>query len=238
MDNLENFLAETPEGEVAPVEAAEVVETTEPQEQETEAQAQQRQRDEKGRFKAKEAEEPVMVPLKALHETRDELKALKAELDRIQQASQQPHQPTPIPDMFEDPQAYTAHIQNQIAQVTLNERLNTSEELVRQSAGDETVNAAQEWGKQMLSSNPMFAQAFYQQRNPYGFLVAEYQRQQTFAQINDPAEVQAYLAWKQQQAQPKATPVVPSTLADAQSARGQSEALHVPSFDEILGRKA
>jgi hypothetical protein len=83
MDNLDDFLGSNePQAEEAvvetPAEEAPVAEEAAPEEAAEPAPAVER--DEKGRFKPKEA--PVMVPLTALHETRDEVKALKAELER------------------------------------------------------------------------------------------------------------------------------------------------------------
>lgn len=229
MDNLE-FLdgAEAPIAETQPQETApeqqEAQAEAAPQQEETPAQTEARERDEKGRFKPKP--EPVMVPLQALHETRDEVKALKAQIEALQ-PHQQP-QAEQVPDIFENPEGYAAYLQNQVAATALNDRLNLSEELVRQSAGDEAVAAAQEWGRQMLASNPGFAQAFYQQRNPYGFLVQQHQRYQAVSQLgDDPKELQAFLAWKQGQAQqpgaqpiPQSSPVPTGSIASATSAGG------------------
>jgi hypothetical protein len=237
MDNLE-FL-DAPQGanaETQPQETPAEVTTEQPQAEqpaadapagETAEQTATRERDERGRFKAKEAQDDVMVPLKALHETRDEVKALKQQLAAIAQPQAQP-QPFQAPDVFENPEGYTAYIQTQIAQTALNDRLNVSEEMVRQSAGDEAVNAAQDWGRQMLTHNPMFAQIFYAQRNPYGFLVKEHQRFNAISQLDDPKQLQDFLAWKatqggQSQPGQQATsqqPAPPRSIASATSAGG------------------
>jgi hypothetical protein len=217
--------AETPSEQ--PQAADQAIES-EPVPGETAEQTATRERDERGRFKAKTDQEPVMVPLQALHETRDEVKALKQQLAAITQPQQQP-QTYQAPDMFENPEGWQAHIQNTIAQTTLNDRLNVSEEIVRQSAGNETVNAAQEWGRQMLTHNPMFAQIFYGQRNPYGFLVKEHQRFRAISQLgDDPKQLDDFLAWKstqggQSQPGPRANPQQPApprSIASATSAGG------------------
>lgn len=252
MDNLDFLDSGEPENaEVTPVETVAEQPTQEveqpqaeaaPQE-ETTAQKEARERDEKGRFKAKD--EPIMVPLKALHETRDEVRALRSQLEALQpQAQPQVQQ---VPDIFENPEGYAAFLQSQIQSVTLNERLNTSEELVRQTAGDETVNAAQEWGRQMLASNPAFAQAFYQQRNPYGFLVKEHQRFQTVSQLgDDPDQIKAFLAWKSAQGQvsqgeqpvSQQQSAPPPSIASATSAGGVQHVASGPTvaFDNFFTR--
>lgn len=203
MDNLE-FL-DSPEGENAETQPETVEQPTDEAQPQTEAAepenqepSTERPRDEHGRFTKREAE-PVMVPLAALHETRDKLRLLEAELMQMRQPQQQQPQ---MPDVFEDTAGYTATLQTQMGALVANATLNMSEEFTRQQAGDETVNAAQEWGRQMIASSPAFAQAFYQQRNPYGFLVQAYQRQQSLSRIgDDPKDIEDYLAWKNAQAQ-------------------------------------
>ena len=249
MDNLE-FLDGSEEPNAEPVETAEAPAEAPTQEAEepteTEAQTQQRERDEKGRFKPKEQEQPVMVPLQALHETRDEVKALKAQLAALAQPQQQAPQ---VPDVFENPEGFTGHIQNQIAQAQVNTILNVSEEMARASVGNEIVDAAQQWGKEAFQANPALAQQFFSQRNPYGFLVQEYQRQQTLAQLGnaDPKEIEAFLAWKAAQGQvqqpgaqpnPQQSPPPPRSIASATSAGGLQQIATGPTaaFDEIFTR--
>ena len=223
--NTEAQPAETPAAEAPPEpQAAEAT----PTEATPEKPAPARGPD--GKFAKKEPEaEPIMVPIQALHETRDKVKDLEARIAALQPQQAQPQQQQ-VPDMFESPEAYTAYLQNQISQVALNERLNLSEEMVRQSAGDETVNAAQEWGRQQMASNPAFAQEFYGQRNPYGFLVQRYQRHALMSQLgDDPKQIEAFLAWKtaqgqvQQQPEPQPSPAPPPrSIASATSAGGVS----------------
>lgn len=244
MDNLEEFLGATPEEGEAVTEAPEAEAQAEAPEaiegEETPAEKAARERDEKGRFKAKEAEEPVMVPLKALHETRDELKALKAELEQLRQPTAQPQQ-VQTPDIFEDTDGFVASLDQRLNAVAINTTLNVSEGMMRDKVGDETVDGAMQWGQTAFQQNPALYQQFLQQRNPYGFLVEQFTKASTFAKLgDDPSEIEAYLAWKQGQSQPQPAPVsqpVPTSLADAQGARGGStEPLHVPTLDEILKR--
>jgi hypothetical protein len=250
MDNLEFLDAGQPaNGEVAPTpqaeaptqEAAPVTgeQPTEPV-AETAEQKATRERDERGRFKAKEADEPVMVPLKALHETRDEVKALKAQLEALNRPQQEPQ----VPDMFADPEGYQAYLAHSVRETVLNQTLNISEEMTRQQAGDEIVNEATEWARQAFQANPAFYQSFIQQRNPYGFLISEYRRQQAFSQIGDPKEIEAFLAWKQAQSaapQPGATPQPQpqrptGSIASAPSAGGAQHIATGPgvAFDNVI----
>jgi hypothetical protein len=236
MDNLDFLDAGEPvNGDVAPTPQAEA-----PSETVTEAaaetpaapEAEQKgpSRGPDGKFAKKD--EPVMVPLAALHEARDELRALKA---RMEQLSQPQQQASPVPDIFENPEGFTGHIQSQIAQATLNTTLNISEEITRQSAGSETVD-----------QDPALYQQFLSQRNPYGWLVSEYQRQSAMSQIgSDPKQIEAFLAWQQaQQAQPQpaatAAPPQPQrptgSIASAVSAGGAQHTAMGPgvAFDNVI----
>lgn len=244
MDNLEQFLdaGQPANDEAQPVEAVEAEAPAEANAESQEPEAQARERDERGRFKAKEADEPVMVPLKALHETRDELKALKAELDQYRAQAQPQQQPQAPPDIFENPEGFAQYQDMRLQAATLNTTLNLSESMAKRYAGAEAVEQAKAWGQQAFSANPAFYQQFLQQPDPYGFLIDQYERATTFAKIgDDPSQIEAFLAWKAAQANAQAQPApaqqpVPTSLADAQSARGTSETFSAPTLDQILGR--
>lgn len=245
MDNLENLISGQPEdGEAAPTPKAEAPaaeaapptpDTAEAPVDETAEQKASRERDERGRFKAKDADEPVMVPLKALHETRDQVQQLRAELNQLRQPQQQT-QAQPVPDIFEDPEGFVDYQNRQLHAVTLNTTLNISEEMTRKADGQETVDEAQKWGAQAFTANPAFYQQFLQQRNPYGFLVEHYKRASTFAKLgDDPSQIEAFLTWKQaQQGTPSTPAAVPSSLADQQSARGSAVPYQPPSLEQLL----
>lgn len=250
MDNLEFLDAGEPaKSEVAPVAEAAPAEpkAAEPvaeAPQETAEEKATRERDERGRFKAKEAEEPVMVPLKALHETRDEVKALKAQLEALNRP-QAPQQAQQVPDIFEDPEGYQNY-QTQIVQRAIYaERLNISQRFATQQYGAEIVNAALEWGKAKCASDPAFNAAVMSDPDPVGYAVQSYQREQAFGKLGgDLKEIEAYLAWKQaQQAQPAAQPAptppvarpTPS-IASATSAGGVQHVAVGPgvAFDNVI----
>jgi hypothetical protein len=87
--------------------------------------------------------------------------------------------------MFEDPEGFQQNLTSSVQGQILNATLNLSEEMVRQAAGDELVNAAQEWGKTAFQNDPGLFQKFIAQRNPYGFLVQQYQREQSLTKLGD-----------------------------------------------------
>jgi hypothetical protein len=222
-------------------------------------------RDESGKFKAREQEiptaqpatppvvpegtpkeEPIMVPLAALHETRDKVKALEAQLEQFRPRPQ-PQQPVAIPDPLDDPEGYHLFQEQRVQQAIFNNTLNISEEMARGTHGDELVNAAQQWAQQQFAANPALYAEFSQQRNPYGYIVQQYQRQQMLSRLGgDPKEIEAYLAWKQASAatqqQPAApaanpaTPAPPRSIVDAPSAGGVQHTASGPgvAFDEVI----
>jgi hypothetical protein len=238
MDNLD-FLdgGEPPIAEAQPQETATPEPVEQPQaEQQAEASQEQpdteraeRPRGPDGKFAKRE--EPVMVPLQALHETRDEVKALKAQLETLQKPAAAPEAPQ-VPDIFENPEGYQAHIQNQLNERLTNVTLNMSEATARRTLGDEMVAAAQEWGKQALPASPAFAQAFYSNPDPYGFLVDQFKQQTLLARVAaDPKELEAFLTWQQQgqaqqpaQATPQTMSMPTGSIASATSAGGVSHA--------------
>lgn len=189
-------------------------------------------RDETGKFaKVDPQPEPAKdghtVPLPTFLEMRDKMKVIESELEQFRRATQPQPQPAPIPDPIDDPEGFAQYQRQFIEQASLNTTLNISEEMARTSHGDDLVNAAQQWAQSQFASNPSLYAEFTRQRNPYGYIVKEYQRQQMLSQVgDDPKEIEAFLAWKQAQAQvaqqqpPLAPPKPPRSLASAPSAGG------------------
>lgn len=189
------------------------------------------------------------VPITALLEERERRQRAEQEAQRLQQQFQPPE----LPDPYEDPQGF-AQLQEQRWQAQrLSDRLNMSEEMVRTTHGDEVVNAAQQWAMQRFQQTPAFQAEVYAQRNPYGFVVKEYQRAQTLEKLGgaDPAQVEAFLAWRaanqggatpQPAAAPAASPTPrptapPPSLAAAPSAGGVAVQVEDEPFDAEFRKK-
>lgn len=241
-DHLSAFFGDEPEETPEPQTSDE----PEPDQSEDDAEAEEKPadgppRDEKGKFAKKDAAkgetaqgktEPKpdksgeMVPHSVVAQLREEIRQLKARNEPGQQA--QPNQPgqaeqPKIPDPIDDPQGYTAYLENQVQRRILNERLNLSETMARQSVGDEAVDAALEAYQSAAASNPSLAYQFAQSRNPYGDLLSWHRKQQALSEVGeDPEayrerirqELMAELQGQQNapvQAKPKATP--PPSLA-------------------------
>lgn len=175
---------------------------------------------EKAAEAAKEPEQPEepkpekaehMVPVSVLKGLRDEIRSLKA--------SQSP--PPPAPDVIEDPEGYAKHVQSQVDQRALSDRLNMSEQMVRMAMGDDVVDAAvAAFDKHM--GTPLHNQ-IVSSANPYKELVNWHKQQQVAAEIGDDpaayrekvkAEIRAELEAEMATKQVRATPAAPSLAAD------------------------
>lgn len=190
--------------------------------------------------------EPGYVPLGALLDTRDKLKAAEAQLAQFRA---QPQQPLPTPDMFEEPEAFQQAIQTQIHMASLNTKLDLSEDFARGKYDDATVDAARDW---VLQQQPSFQQEVLAKRNPYDFAVKEFSKVQALERLgNDPAEVDQFLAWKAAQAAAQTQPALqgapptpsaipPRSLASAPGAGGVSltpEPSERDIFEEGIGKR-
>lgn len=186
--------------------------------------------------------EPGFVPIAAIMDERDKRKAVEEQL-RALLAQQQPQQ---VPDPIEDPEGAFAHQQALTQQAVLNSKLDISEDLARDKHGEETVDAAKNWALQKFSQSPAYQAEVLRQRNPYAFVVKEYQKEQTLQKLGTPDDIDGYLAWKaaqtqiQQQAAEAVTsqPTVPTrSIASATSAGGAQHIATGPgvAFGDTFG---
>ena len=178
--------------------------------------------------------EPGFVPLAALLDERDRKKQLEAELARYQ-AQQAPAEPL---DVY-DPEQMATWQQNQL----LNTKLELSEDVTRDKFGDEIVDKARDWALQRFGANPAYQQEVLRQRNPWKFVVDQYQRDQIASQVSID-DFQQFQAWKAAQAQltqqtaatfAAQTPPVqpPPSLASAPSAGSSSQPKPDPVTEKL-----
>jgi hypothetical protein len=246
MDEVEDFL----KGEVVeqPVETPEVVE-----------QPEGPVRDDKGRFAPKgdtpetpESAPPALeednqpVPVKALQEERRKRQELERRLAEIESRQQPQPAPAPAPSMWEDEQGWQQHFGGQVVseavqQATLNARLDMSEMMVRQSHADFEDKKAT--FLTLMQDNPLLHQKALSDPHPWNFAynyVKNHERMEQLAAV-DVSELEAKLREQIKaelaQQQPAPAPTIPTSLADAQSARSSTVAASPPSLDDILGRK-
>ena len=215
--------AEEPVVDAAPIpEPEEVQETVE------------RPRDESGRFAPKE---PAMVPVTALQQERERRQAIERQLEQERIRPE-------VPDIYQDPEAFAAFQHQQAQSVALNVKLDLSEDMAREKHGDEAVDQARDWALAKFASNPAFQQEVMSQRNPYGFVVNQYKREQMLASVN-PDDLAEFQAWKAAKANPLSHPsppiAPPRSIASAPSAGtakpGQEPLYAGAAFDAVF-RKA
>lgn len=190
--------------------------------------------------------EPGFVPFAAVLDERDKRKERDAENERLKeqlkQYQQAPAQAPPAPDMFEDPDGYRAHQVGEAHRLALNVKLDLSEDMARGVHGDELVDKARDWAVQKFQQSPGYQAEVFNQRNPYNYVVAQYQRDQIASTVT-PDEFTQFMAWKQAQAglTPAPTPTdnpspakyPPRSLASAPSA-GPAATEPVQSDEEIF----
>lgn len=148
---------------------------------------------------------PGYVPLAAVQETREKLRAAEAKLAQQQLP---PVQPAPVitpPDRYEDPEGYEAWRDEQLEGRLFNERCNVSERFARSQHAPELVDEAKQWAVGKINSDPLFSAQLRSQPDPYGFAVSEYRKDKLFSEFKDD-DFAAFQAWKASQGQPAPIP--------------------------------
>lgn len=135
-----------------------------------------------------QAEEPApkpeqQVPLAALQAVREELKLHKSNSERMARieqmlAQQTAPKPQAVPDMFEDPNGFAAHLEQKFNQRITSVELDFSERSARKEHGAEAVDAAYE-AAIAAGVAPKFAQS----RDGWGEMVAWHKAQIAAAEI-------------------------------------------------------
>jgi hypothetical protein len=157
--------------------------------------------------------------MKAMLDEREKRQALEAQLRQYQQALAQ-QQAQPEPDPNEDWQGWVSHQQQMQQQAVISAKVQLSEEMAVDKYGEELVRAADAWALTKARELPGFQEHILSQRHPYGFVVQQYQREQALGKLQDPGEIDQYLAWKAAQAQ--ATAAAPQPAAPPQAAPPRS----------------
>jgi hypothetical protein len=226
---------ETPTQEPAQAETAQQPTEAEPVEKP------ERPRGPDGKFLPKEETtkpEPVMVPIAALHETRDKVRDLEAKLQQMQ-PPQEPQQQ--VPDIFEDPKGYQEFQDQKLQTLLYQERYRFSERLAVNQYGQDAVKNAVEWAAQRAQQDPHFNAQAFSNPDPVGFAVEQYKRDQVASQV-DLSEFEKFKAWQAAQAetqqpiqqQPQNAP--PASIASLPSSGGAD---HTPvgpgqAFDSLF----
>lgn len=197
-------------------------------------------------------EAPVMVPIGVLHEVRDELRNVKADISRFQQAQQPQPEPQQAPDMFEDPDGFASYQDQKMQQQLYQANLRWSERVAAVEHGAETVSQAKEWGLARCDADPYFNAKVAASGDPVGFVVSEWKREQIASQVT-PEELTQFQAWKAAHAAiqapqppgaaapPNSSPTAPPrSLASAPSAGGvltEVEQSDEEAFNEVIPKR-
>jgi len=180
-----------------------------------------------------------------------EMAELRRQLEAARQPPQQPQEqrqpPAPI-DPSIDPQGFVARVQ----EVMLNERLNTSEMMLRRELGTEKVDAAIAEFKDAIKENPGLQQQLYGQPHPYEWMHKQVEIRRLQRDIGaDPsayrakleAEIRAKVQAEMGEAPltaPARSPAagLPPSLANARNAapRGSTPFNGPPPLEDVFGR--
>jgi hypothetical protein len=151
------------------------------------------------------------APIAALldeREKRQKAEARAAELEQWRQqqeaqARQQP--PVRAPDPDQDPQGFRAFQAAQLDELLYEQRREMSRGFAEVRFGKDTVDQAFEWGAKRCDEDPYFNAKVRSSRDPYSFVVGEYQRDQIASQVS-PDQFKAFQEWQAAQAAAASAP--------------------------------
>jgi hypothetical protein len=203
------------------------------------------------------------VPFSALEKVRNDWKSkaasekaradeLNRQLEAIRRPVEQPqpqpqYQPVPL-DPVNNPQGFIAQVQREM----FNDRLNTSELMLRKEIGAEAVDAIVKDFKQAAAQNPMLERQLQQQVHPYEWVRQQVEMIRLHRDVgDDPAAYRARVIaeerakWEaeaQGNAPARASPAagLPPSLANARSVAGRATSNFTgpPTMDAILAGAA
>lgn len=138
--------------------------------------------EEKAAEPAEEKFNPTLY--KEMKEERRKRQEAERELERLRTQAPQTRQPAPVvPDPYEDPQGYDAHVSNQIAQAKWEMRAEMSGQRAETLYGKETVEQAIAWAQEQGLKDPTLGQRVQNQSSPVEYVVKEYQQSRTLETI-------------------------------------------------------
>lgn len=216
-----------------------------------EVKAETAPRDEKGRFapKGEEQDAPPASDDKArgleaaVAAERKKRQQLEQELEALRQPKEPP---APPPSIWEDDQAALGHVHNSavqaaVQQATYQSRLAMSEMLMSQQVEDFTT--IKDALVEFVGANPAINQQVAKSQHPWHTAYQAFKSHQTMTELaaTNVDELKAKLTEQIKAELAKSAPpapIIPQSLADAQSARGgNAPAAAAPlSLEEILGR--
>lgn len=146
---------------------------------------------------------------------------------RQQQETKARQQPTPDP--AQDPEGFRAFRDAQIQGALWEQRREISHQFAVIKHGEGTVTQAFDWGVQRCDADPTFNFKVSQSKDPVGFVVAEWQRDQLLSAMT-PEKIAAFQAWEAAQASAPAHAAPSPQLAAAPAAPPAQPAAPRPSL--------
>jgi len=178
-----------------------------------------------------------------------ELAAYRKQQEEAQRraAAPPPQPPQPPPDPAIDPRGFAQHQQQQYQAAMLNERLNTSEMMLRDKIGDEKLNEYVAEFRELANADPTLFGKLYSQPHPYNWMTREVDRLRLVRDVgDDPAafrakiEAEARAKWEAE-AKAAPAPISPAagmqpSLATARSVAGRTAGAWTgePSLEDVL----
>ena len=178
-----------------------------------------------------------------------ELVAYRRQQEEAQQRAApppQPQQPPYQPDPNTDPVAYVQWQAMEHRKEMLNERLNNSEERIREKIGDDKLNEYVAEFKQLAARDQTLFGKLYSQTNPYAWMTREVDRLRLLRDVgDDPAaynakiEAAARARWEAEaKSVPPPSPAanMQPSLATARSVAGRTASTWTgePSLEDVL----
>ncbi len=128
-----------------------------------------------------EKPEPGFVPLAAILDEREKRQKFEREAQEARrelEALRRQQTPQEIPSIYDDPVAYQEHLAQTLEAQRFQIVEQMSERFAIQAHGAEKLDAAKQWGIDAAKSDPYFKARFMSQPDPFGWLIAEQQRDQ------------------------------------------------------------
>ncbi len=121
------------------------------------------------------------VPVAALKSEREKRQWAEQRLAEMQARYAQVEEAPP--SVFEDEAAWQQSLEASVSNQIYQERLFFSEKLATKEFGPELVNEAKQWGFERCSADAAFNQKVRASRDPIGDVVADFQKERTYAEM-------------------------------------------------------
>lgn len=113
------------------------------------------------------------VPLPTFLDMRD--RAIAAEKrEAAREAERQQQAPAEVPDPYDDPKGFAAHVERVADAKATDNRFRMSNVYAKREYGEETVNTATEWALERAKSDPVWANQYMREDHPIDWIVRQH----------------------------------------------------------------